>query len=410
MDEFKSAAQGVESGDRSLYNENAMGLATATTPETSVIRRAELPVTVIAMPVKAVRPESSMSVLMGGLARFSLVPVVDKKKKLVGVIRDQDVLISHDFEATGLSGHLHATQVASLAENATIEEALALFGEVDQSLIPIVDAKGRYSGQCASRGMLYKLLHGMLKPARIGGLATPLGVYMTSGYYSSGAGWKGLVATGMLFGLIVHLLDRLGLVAYSAAITLAPGLIHLDSSNQMILESGLMIFCLLGLLRLSPMSGLHAAEHMTINAIENDLPLTESSVRTQPREHMRCGTNLMVLLGGLQLVGATVLTSWNQMTAPGLFMYVSFWIYIILKYWKPAGLWLQRHFTTRHPSSPQLASGIKAGQELLEKYAARPHPTPGFWLRIWGSGLPQMLCAFSLTAWLLGFLFDKLGI
>jgi hypothetical protein len=67
---------------------------------------------------------------------------------------------------------------------------------------------------------------------------------------------------------------------------------------------------------------------------------------------------------------------------------------------------LQRNFTTREPSNDQLASGIRAGLELLEKFDERPHGMPKVWQRIWGSGLLHMLAAFWVTAWLLDFVFN----
>jgi hypothetical protein len=273
-----------------------------------------------------------------------------------------------------------------------------------------VDERGCYTGKCASRTQLYLLLHGMLRPARIGGLATPLGVYMTSGYHASGAGWKGLIATGILFGILAYGLDWLGLFTYSAATAVFPFIARWSEGQQLILQTGMTVVCLLAMLRLSPMSGLHAAEHMTINAIERDLDLTEPMIRTQPREHARCGTNLMVFLGGLQMLGISLAYSWQDMSPLGLTFYTALWLFIIHKFWRPAGLWLQRHFTTKTPTSAQIASGIKAGEELLEKFQREPHPTPSLIRRIWGSGLVHMAASFLITAWLLGVLFETMGL
>ncbi len=230
---------------------------------------------------------------------------------------------------------------------------------------------------------------------------------MTSGNYVSGAGWKGLVATGLLFGVMAHLLDAWILVLYSALVTVFPWVRHLGEGQQLTLDTGLMLCSLMTLLRLSPISGLHAAEHMTINAIESDLPLSLSFVRGQPREHPRCGTNLMVLLAGIQLIGLFLYTSWHELNHLGQLLYATVGLIVVLKYWQPVGLWLQRNFTTKSPSDAQLESGIKAGRELLALYRARPHPFPSIWQRIWGSGMIPMAATFLGSAWLIGIVLEK---
>ncbi len=288
-------------------------------------------------------------------------------------------------------------RITALHAGDTVETARRLFEETEQPFIPIIDRKGRYTGQCASRSQLNRLLQGTLRPERIGGLATPLGVFMTSGYYMSGSGMKGLIATGILFAVMLHVLDWVSLIVFSLVVALFPQLHRLDAANWGIIQLGFAITMFLTILRLTPLAGLHAAEHMTIHAIERDLPLTEPAIRTQPREHIRCGTNLMVLLGGLQLLLIFMALSANHMSVLGSILYTFFWSWIILRLWRPVGLWLQTHFTTKNPTSGQIASAIKAGNELLEKFSAAPHPTPNFWRRLWGSGILQMLLAFILT-------------
>jgi hypothetical protein len=293
-----------------------------------------------------------------------------------------------------------------------VEEALSLFGSVSssQAFIPIVDGQGRYTGLCANHSLLHRLMTGQLRPARVGGLATPLGVYMTSGRYSAGSGWKGLVSTGIMFGILFHLIDWLGLLGYSALVAIFPTLMGLEEWQQLFMQVGFALVCLFAFMRLTPMSGLHAAEHMTINAMEKGLPLTDEEVRRQPREHARCGTNLMVFLSGIQLLGVFLYVSYHQLSPLGLVLYALFWSVIIFKFWKSAGLWLQRHFTTRDPSLAELASGIQAGEELLSKFAAMPHATPNFFQRLWGAGLFHMLASCMATAWLVGFLLERLGL
>ncbi len=366
----------------------------------------ELPVEVVAVPVKAIRPEAGMSVLLKGLTECSVLPVTDRKKRLLGVIRDQDVLVNPEL---GASLYRQGGKLLTLRRGDAIARALEVFERTEQSLIPILDEKGRYSGQCASRTLLLKLMHGLLRPARVGGLATPLGVYMTSGYYTSGAGWKGLVATGMLFAALVTALDWLGMVVYSAAVSLYPPIMTWDGNQLLLLQMGFVLVAMLSLLRLSPMSALHAAEHMTINAIENDLDITPEVVYTQERVHIRCGTNLMVLLMGVQMVGMSYFFMQDRLSWLGMGLYLGIWIFLVARYWRQGGAWLQRHFTTKHPSPAQLESGLKAGRELLTQFTERPHANPPFWRKLWGAGLFHMLVSFLATSWVLNLIIEHLG-
>jgi CBS domain-containing protein len=370
--------------------------------------RKHLPVGVIAVPIPAVTdsPKISRAKLVRRMAQTGVLPVIDRKKRLIGFLEERDWI-----GTTGLSmGKITGGTWAVLPKEAGIEDAIERFGATNQSFIPIVDAQGRYTGECASRSQLFRLLNGLLRPPRAGGLATPLGVYMTSGYHMAGSGWKGLVATGVMFGAVISLLDRLWMVMYSVMAAFYPAISGLDSGNYMVLQTGCVLITLFALLRLSPISGLHAAEHMTINAIENDLELTAPVVRTQPREHLRCGTNLMVLLGGIQMIAVSLFFLHDRISPLGMFLYAAIWMFMILKFWRPAGLWLQRHFTTKPPSPAQLESGLRAGRELLEKFAAKPHPMPSFGRRLWGSGLPLMFAAFLLSAGLFGYILQRLGI
>jgi hypothetical protein len=289
----------------------------------------------------------------------------------------------------------------TIQRHQSIEEVLPLFEQFNLPLIPIVDAKERYTGECASYTQWYLLQHGLLRPARIGGFATPFGVYLTSGILSGGVGWGGLLATGALFGIGVHLLDYLSIVAFSGIAALCPALNLLDDWQQWLIQGGLVLFFLFFGMRLSPLSGLHAAEHMTVSAIENDLPLTTENVQQQPREHVRCGTNLMVLLGSLQLWAFSLWILYGQVNLLGLALYSILWGCLTFKFWHRIGLKVQHFFTTKPPTETQLASGIRAGEELLARFAATPHPSPSFWQRLWGSRLLPLLSASALTTWLL---------
>lgn len=374
-----------------------------------------LSVDVVAEGLPAVGLDAKPSEVQRLLGVNTAIVLTDRDKKVLGLLAWDEGLPSPEGTSkawlrTLYEGNPERFQVPLLPENINISGAEALFKQAASGFLPVVDQKGRYTGRCASLTLLNRLKVGALRPPRVGGLATPLGVYMTSGFYASGAGWKGLIATGLLFGVFARFLEWIALALFSVLIMLYPPIQLLPAGEQTILEGGLLLASLMALIRLSPIAGLHAAEHMTINAIERDLPLTEPMIRTQSREHQRCGTNLVILLLGIQVLGLTIYFGWNRMNVLGLLLYSGFWLWLLTTFWKRAGLWMQRYFTTKEPSSAQLASGMKAGQELLDKFAAKPHGMPSLSRRLWGAGLFQMMVSFMLSFWLIGLLLAQWGL
>ncbi len=363
---------------------------------------ADLPVSVLGEPVRAVRKPGTLAKSGQPCDGFPIQPVVDARKRLIGVLA-----MSAEPDPEVPIGQL-LSDFPRLVAGSTLAHAQMHFAQHPCAYIPLVDFQGRYTGFCASRQRLIDFMSGHPRPVRIGGLATPLGVYMTSGAYTAGAGWQGLIATGLLFGVVAHVLDLWILVVYSALTAVFPVLAHMGEGLQLTIDTGLMLCTLLMLLRLSPMSGLHAAEHMTINAIERDLPVTLPVVRQQSRAHPRCGTNLMVLLAGLQLVGLFLYTSGHAMNPLGQWLYGLGGLALVWKNWQRVGIWLQTHFTTQVPTDAQLESGLKAGRELLEQYRLRPHAYPGFWPRLWHSGMITMAISFAASAWVIQRLLDAL--
>ncbi len=374
----------------------------------------QLPVTVIAEVVPAITLDCRLSVLQSLLKKGAFVVIVDRQNQVLGVVQLNDTVpfsdsAPQDWLKLTYAQHPQWFQAPVIPKTETIASVSALLQSGSLLLLPMVDANGRYQNQCVSLPLFERLMSGTLRPARIGGLATPLGVYMTSGYYISGAGWQGLVATGVMFAILAVGLDAANLVLFSALTAVFPIIHRLPQQEQTLLQGGLLFVSLLTLFRLTPISGLHAAEHMTINAMENDLPLTEPMVRTQPREHQRCGTNLMILLSGFNLLGVCLFLSVDRMNWVGLALYATLWTWLVLSAWKPIGLWVQRHFTTKDPTSAQLASGIKAGQELLAQFSAKPHGVPSLFRRLWGAGLVPVVVSFFLTLWALSWVLERLG-
>ncbi len=362
-----------------------------------------LGVSVIAIPVRAISADAGFHEIAENFTTHHLIPVVGPDRRLVGVMRDIDVLRtgSDRFVYTSENGN-GSKAPRTLSRDATVGEVRELLKQgnlpEDTTIIPIVDGDGRYSGYCASRLELLRLLSAAaVAPPKMGGLATPLGVYMTSGYYTGGVGWPGLVATGAVFALAIFVIQWFYMGLFSAMAALWPPLWSLNEFGFIGLELAVTLIAILGLLRLTPLAGYHAAEHMTINAVEKGLPITEENVRIQLREHMRCGTNIMVLLAGIQLAWISLETIRPIVNIYGEIFYILFWVWLVVTYWRRVGFWIQSHFTTRTPTRKQLLSGMKAGQDILDQYREQPHPEPGILRRIWGSGLLQIVASFLLV-------------
>lgn len=125
----------------------------------------------------------------------------------------------------------------------------------------------------------------------------------------------------------------------------------------------------------------HGAEHKTIAAYENEVPLTPESAQRFTTEHVRCGTNFLLTV---MLVAVVVYTVFGRPSLPILILSrvvmlpviagVSYeiirfaaghlrwaWVRILMK----PGLTLQR-LTTREPSLDQLEVAIASLRAVLD--------------------------------------------
>lgn len=103
-----------------------------------------------------------------------------------------------------------------------------------------------------------------------------------------------------------------------------------------------------------------------------------------PREHPRCGTNLAVMF---TMFSALTLGLKADAVTSALVSLVTYRFF---------GQWVQRHITTRRPGRRQLASGIAAGEQLLERYQRGTPPSrhPGL-LRLWNTGIIQVAAGYA---------------
>jgi len=302
-------------------------------------------------------------------------------------------------------------------------ELLAWFQATGNSLLPVISPFGQYLG-CVARVDALAARDGWFPPPRIGGMATPLGVYLTTGTVSGGAGALGLMLTGVVFAVMMWVTQH---VLHGAATLLArrTGLVFLTDlakilaqepvhgSDFYMLSLVLLTICLsftafLLLLRYLPrLAGFHAAEHQTVNAIEAGEALTPDAVARMPRVHPRCGTNLWGIIA-LSYLGVTVIAMLVTMdfvrgNLDLVVMLAVFAIIFVAAAWKHIGGWLQAHLTTRPATARELASGIKAGQELLYRHLDIPM-APRRALRLWRMGFVQVLIGVMLTGYLLQWL------
>lgn len=306
------------------------------------------------------------------------LPVV-LQGRLLGMVAEVDLLTA--VRQTAPLGN----QPVSIAMTQDV-----LAGQLDDSLaaawermaggnlktLPVIDHHDAFRG-VVSRNDLLAALEDDLRPDVVGGLATPLGVYLSTGDLRAGASDWGLILTGVVMALC-HLLVTTGI----------EGIEMLLGKPLMPEPTAILQFVLyLLLLRLTPLAGFHAAEHQVVHAIERGEPLKASTLAAQPREHPRCGTNLVALLFGAQLL----LPLFNR---PVFGMMGAFALFFA---WRKLGWLFQRAFTTKPPSKMQTASALEAGLELLADYGQRPGFRASRARRLWLSGFVQMVSGFAAT-------------
>src|SRR5438270_13233654 len=95
-------------------------------------------------------------------------------------------------------------------------------------------------------------------------------------------------------------------------------------------------------MRLLPLSGIHAAEHKVVHAIERGEALVPEVVSRMPRVHPRCGTNLWA--GATIFLGIFSLPWLDNASRLLIAAIVTFVL------WRPVGQLMQGPVHTRPPS------------------------------------------------------------
>ena len=285
----------------------------------------------------------------------------------------------------------------TIAPHATGAEALRRFTDEGSGPLVVVDGTGHLIGLLAPSDLFPKRPE-LARPPMIGGMATPFGVYLTTGGLRAGASQFALVSTGMLL-FTLFLVGVLITDPLVAAMLQRPGWEEMANGVSEYLPVALF---LLGM-RSLPLAGTHASEHMVVHAIERGEPLVGSVVARMPRVHPRCGTNLAVgasLFLGVFHSGFLVDDQIRLLLAA----------LVTLALWRPAGSFAQKYITTKRPSAKQIEASVKVGQELLDKYQSAPHSSPSFALRIWNSGMLHVMAGASASAAIVSLLSNLLGL
>lgn len=286
---------------------------------------------------------------------------------------------------------------STIAPHATGAEALRRFTDEGSAPLVVIDAAGHLLG-ILSPSDLFPKRHEPVRPPSIGGMATPFGVYLTTGSLRAGAGNLALVTTGMLL-FTLFLAGVLLTDPLTAALYQKPGWERVAAAVSEYLP---IVLFLLGM-RSLPLAGTHASEHMVVHAIERGEPLVPSVVARMPRVHPRCGTNLAVGAG-------VFLGVFHSRFLPDDQIRLLVAALATFGLWRPAGSFVQRYITTKRPSQRQVEAGARVGQELLEKYQASPHYSPPFAVRIWNSGMLHVMAGAALSAAIVSVISNVLGL
>ncbi len=315
----------------------------------------------------------------------------------------------------------------AVAPHATLPELADAFRYADAAALPVVTPGSQYLGIVLRADVAAALGGRYGTPRQIGGMATPLGVYMTNGTVSGGAGWLGLMLTGVVLATTAwvsqlaltfvlagayHLLHMPLLKELAQFIDQDPAYLPLAAGPECLRELlGLVLVMLAFMLlfRFMPrMGGTHAAEHQTINALEAGEPLTPEAVARMPRVHPRCGTNLwsIGMLGylSLTLVALVLSTPLGRAYLP-IVGTIELWIVLaIVLTWRPFGAWLQQHITTRPASPREIASGIAAAREVQRRSLTQPDRPLTLARRVWSMGLVPVAVGFIVAGFVLPWL------
>lgn len=349
-----------------------------------------VPVGSLMRPSSHLEPEDSLDRAATELRRSGngMIPIV-RDSKVIGMVTETSLALALANVVHPSSPITDAMVPAPLIQPyAPAAEALRLFADGSESTLLVVDDEHRLMG-LISPSDLYPRRRVPPRPALVGGMATPFGVYLTNGVVGAGAGGFALVATGML---MYAMLAAASLISFPIVDWLQAKHLQVDLLN--FLAAALPILLFMAGMRLIPLSGTHAAEHQVVHAIERGEELRPEIVRRMPRVHPRCGTNLAV--------GATMFLSifFSEWVSSGEIRFIVAALVTFL-FWRRLGSLVQQFITTKRANQRQIEGGIRAGQELLDRFARSNVSVPSIPLRLWRSGMLHVMAGSFLCLGLL---------
>jgi CBS domain-containing protein len=344
-------------------------------------------------PTHAVAPEDSLHRAASELRRNGgdLIPLAFDGV-LEGVVTETSLAraLAEGIDLNSAAS-LAALPAATIPPYATGAEALRRLAEEEMPCLVVVDDQNRVLGLVSATDLVPRR-RVVPRPAMVGGMATPFGVYLTNGVVTGGAGGFALVCTGAL--MFTLLFGAECLVTYAMPALLSLGV---PSSWGELVRSTLAPVLFLFAMRMVPLAGTHAAEHQVVHALERGEDLVPEVVKRMPRVHPRCGTNLAA---GATIFLSIFATEWIPYKEVRLM--VAFFATMLL--WRRIGSLLQEFVTTRPANEKQLRSGIQAAQQLLDHYARSRVATPSIPQRLWNSGILQVMIGSALMAGLIALL------
>jgi CBS domain-containing protein len=346
----------------------------------------------LARPSLSIEPEDSLTLASSRLIinGSDVLPVLSNDR-VVGVltgiglaralgdaVEPSDAIASYVSSATTIRGY------------ATGAEALRSFE--DGNPLVVVDDDDRLIG-ILTPADLFPRHRPQLRPTMVGGVATPFGVYLTSGSAGAGVPKYALIGSGAA---ITAMFSAAILLAQFGSLWLRRNGLQPDICND--IQVALSCFLFAAMFRLFPLAGIHGAEHQVVHAIERELELVPSVVRRMPLVHPRCGTNYSV---AISLFLGVYEWQWTSMDEYRLLLAAT----VTLALWRPLGNFAQKYITTKRPNERQLAQAISAGHEVIAKYASAKTSNPSIPVRIWNTGLAFILVGSVAV----GTLFGALG-
>jgi len=356
------------------------------------------PVSRFLRPVEPLRAEDSLLVAGRRLGQEALPSLpVASDGFLVGSLSQRDLMRALAEGASVLDPvqRWMAEALPALGPHASAAEALRSITEANQEMAIVVDGQGHVLGCVVPSELLGGGVR-VLRPRSVGGMATPFGVYLTNGTVTGGASHLAVVATGMVLFLLLFLANLATLGVH----TLIQPLHWSGQVQAWVLGATALALFLLGI-RLIPLSGTHAAEHMVVHAIERGEPLVPEVVKRMPRVHPRCGTNIAA---GASLFLGLATSDW----IPDQQLRLLLAALVTLTFWRPLGALLQYFVTTKPPTDRQILDGIRAGEQLLRRVMDAPVGPSPLLVRVMNSGLVQIMVGSMLMYYiiqLIGYVF-----